>query len=74
MKSPSRNQPDGPSLYVSPKELSLRWCCSRSSVDRIARRTGLTRLYLGEGKKGMVRYIREEVIAYEESRRSTLQP
>jgi hypothetical protein len=35
---------------------------------------GLSRVCLGEGKSGMVRYIREEVIAYEESRRSTLRP
>lgn len=57
------------SLYVSPRELSSRWKCSRSSVDRIARRGGLTRLCLGEGKNGMVRYIRKEVEAYEQKRR-----
>jgi hypothetical protein len=33
---------------------------------------GLTRVCLGDGKNGMVRYIREEVIAYEESRRVSL--
>jgi hypothetical protein len=54
--------------YMSPKELSERWRCSRSSVDRIARRAGLTRLCLGEGKNGMVRYVRKEVEAYEASR------
>ena len=58
--------PEAP--YVSPKELARRWCCGRSSVDRIARRAGLTRLYLGAGKNGMVRYVRKEVEAYEESR------
>ena len=41
-------------LYISPKELQRRWQCSRSSVDRVARRAGLTRLYLGEGRNGMV--------------------
>lgn len=55
------------SPYVSPKELSHRWRCSRSSVDRIARRGGLTRLNLGEGHNGIVRYLRGEVIALEES-------
>jgi hypothetical protein len=54
--------------YVSPKELAQRWKCSRSSVDRFARRAGLTRLCLGEGKNGTVRYIREEVFAYENKR------
>jgi hypothetical protein len=39
---------------------------------RIARRAGLTRLCLGEGKNGIVRYIREEVAAYEASRRITM--
>lgn len=55
------------SRYVSARELSDRWQCSRSSVDRIARRAGLTRLHLGEGKNGMVRYLRKEVVALEES-------
>jgi hypothetical protein len=30
-------------------------------VDRIARRAGLTRLVLGGGRNGMVRYSRKEV-------------
>jgi uncharacterized protein YndB with AHSA1/START domain len=60
------------SPYVAPKELAKRWQCSRTSVDRIAQRAGLTRLCLGEGKNGMVRYVRGEVIAYEQSRRVTL--
>jgi hypothetical protein len=57
------------SLYISPKQLQRRWCCSRSSVDRIARRAGLTRLCLSEGRNGMIRYIRKEVEAYEAQRR-----
>lgn len=64
-KNPNRDE----SPYVSPKELSQRWKCSRSSVDRFARRAGLTRLCLGEGSNGTVRYVREEVIAYETTRR-----
>ena len=58
--------------YISPKELAERWQCSRSSVDRIARRASLTRLCLGEGKNGTVRYLREEVEAYEKSRQVKL--
>ena len=57
------------SEYVSPKELALRWCVARSSVDRIARRASFTRVCLGEGKNGIVRYVRKEVEAYEASRR-----
>lgn len=58
-----------PSPYMSPKELAARWCCSRSSVDRIARRAGLTRVCVGEGTNGMIRYLRKEVEVYEASRR-----
>lgn len=61
------------SPYISPAELAERWRCGRSSVDRIARRAGLTRLYLGTGRNGMVRYLRKEVIAYEASRRIVMQ-
>lgn len=58
-----------PSPYLSPKELAARWRCARSSVDRIARRAGLTRLCLGTGRTGMVRFIRKEVEAFESTRR-----
>ena len=62
-------QPLNESPYVAPNELAQRWRCPRSSVDPIARRARLTRLCLGNGKNGMVRYIRKEVEAYEPSRR-----
>ena len=61
-------QVDSP--YVSPRELAERWRCSRSSVDRIARRAGLTRVCLSEGRNGMVRFVREEVEQFEASRRA----
>lgn len=54
--------------YISAKELSERWQCARSSVDRVARRAGIKRLYLGEGRNGMVRFVRKEVEAYEHER------
>jgi len=57
-----------PSPYISPIELVERWRCARSSIDRIARRAGMKRLYLGEGRNGIVRYLRKEVEAYEQSR------
>ncbi|MBA7606228.1 hypothetical protein ES703_13376 [subsurface metagenome] len=56
------------SPYISPNELAIRWQCSRSSVDRIARRASLTRLCIGEGKNGSIRYLKKEVIAYEKER------
>jgi hypothetical protein len=51
----------GMPIYVSPKELAQRWQCSRTQVDRIARRNGLHRMLLGSGRNGMVRYVRAEV-------------
>ena len=56
---------DDESIYITPRKLAKRWECSRSSVDRIARRNHFTRVMLGEGKNGMVRYLRKEVEAYE---------
>ncbi len=56
------------SQYFSPRDLALRWRCSRSTVDRIVRRAGLSRLYLGEGRHGIVRYLRREIEALEASR------
>ena len=55
-------------LYISPRELAERWRCSRATAQRIADRHKFTKLFLGEGKNGMVRYRREEVEAYESSR------
>jgi hypothetical protein len=70
MTSPSNDcgTADVSGRFIAPKEIVTRWCCSRSSVDRIAARAGLSRVILGEGKNGTVRYIRAEVEAYEESR------
>ncbi|RLB71834.1 MAG: hypothetical protein DRH07_05850 [Deltaproteobacteria bacterium] len=63
-----KTQQSEPSPYISPMELVDRWRCARSSIDRIARRAGMKRLYLGEGRNGIVRYLRKEVEAYEQSR------
>ena len=68
---PARRQAE-PSPYFSPTELAERWKCSRTSVDRIARRQSFTAVLLGEGKNGMVRYSGEEVLAFEESRKIRL--
>ena len=54
---------------MSAKEIADRWRCRRSTVYRIAKRAGLTRLYLGEGRNGLVRFVRKEVEAFEQSRR-----
>lgn len=63
MKQDNKSSP-----YISPKELADRWQCARSSVDRIVIRAGIKRLYLGEGKNGLVRFLRKEVEAYEQER------
>jgi hypothetical protein len=67
-RSNDNGEPGAAGRFISPKEIVGRWCCSRSSVDRIAARAGLSRVILGEGKNGTVRYVRAEVEAYEESR------
>jgi hypothetical protein len=67
MSKAKPNQTESP--YVSPNELVARWRCSRSSVDRIARCAGLTRLCIGTGDRGIVRFIRKEVEAFENTRR-----
>jgi hypothetical protein len=56
--------------FLSPKDLQERWRCSRTSVDRIARRAGLKRFCLGEGRNGIVRYSRKEVEAFEMKRQA----
>lgn len=58
------------SKFISPKSLAMRWQCSRSSIDRIARRAGLTRYFFGHGRNGMIRYLRKEVENYEQNRRA----
>ena len=61
-------------VYMAPRELAARWRCARSSVDRIARRAGLTRVCLGDGANGMIRYIREEIEAFERRCRIGMAP
>lgn len=55
-------------MYISPNELAQRWHCAVSSVHRIARRAGFTRVCLGHGRNGMVRYLALEVVEYERNR------
>jgi len=53
---------------ISPRALTLRWDTSRSTVSRIARRAGFTRVLLGVGKNGLLRYRLAEILAYERER------
>ena len=57
-----------PPPYISPNQLARRWCVSRSTADRIARQHRFTRFVPGNGANGVVRYLLEEVIRYEQSR------
>lgn len=59
---------DTVSPLMAPREVAERWRCSRSSVDRVAQRAGLRRVCLGTGQRGMVRYLRDEVLRFEQSR------
>ncbi len=68
MRRNRKHSQQEPSPYIAPMELVDRWRCARSSIDRIASRAGMKRLYLGEGRNGIVRYLRKEVEAYEASR------
>lgn len=63
-----KNGEQAPSPFISPNELAERWQCARSSVDRIIRRAGIKRICLGDGKNGMVRFLRKEIEAYEQNR------
>lgn len=60
--------PSSSTQFISPRQLAQRWDCSRSTAQRIAKRAGLTRVPLGEGRNGMVRYPLAEVVAYEAAR------
>jgi hypothetical protein len=64
----SKGRGQGGSPYVSPKQLTQRWQLARSTVDRIARRAGFRKLALGTGRNGAVRYLLDDVLAYEHSR------
>lgn len=57
---------DSPDIeFYTPMQLAERWQCARSTVDRIARRAGITRYCFGTGRNGIVRYHRKEVAQYE---------
>lgn len=71
-RRPPQGEGHEPGPYISPNRLADRWDVSRASVDRIAQRAGFTRLCLGTGKNGSVRYVMKEVLAYEESRQVKL--
>jgi hypothetical protein len=70
MRSERRSGAASP--YVAPREPAKRRQCVRPGADRSRGASGLMRVCLGDGKNAVVRYIREEVIAYEQSRRVSL--
>ncbi len=67
----TEGQASDSTLYVAPRRLAERWDCSRTTAQRIADRAGITKVYLGEGRNGTVRYRLDEIQAYEEARRAT---
>lgn len=56
--------------FLSPRQLAMRWDCSRTTAQRIADRVGIPKYYLGEGKNGLVRYAMQDIESYEVSRRT----
>ena len=57
------------SAFLSPRQLAARWDCSPTSAQRIAKKAGIARYCLGDGRNGMVRYRLTEIQTYEEQRR-----
>ena len=55
-------------VYISARQLAIRWDCSRNTAHRTAKRAGITKVFLGEGRNGIVRYSLEEIVRYEISR------
>ncbi len=58
--------------YISTSEIMERWQVSRHTVVRVAREAGFTVFYPGTEKRSAVRFLREEVEAYEKSREIVL--
>jgi len=56
------------SPFISARELAHRWSCSVSAVRRICHHAGITTFRLGEGRNGMRRYSRKEVLEFEKGR------
>ena len=66
--APDRMKLPAASPYISPKELAARWRVARSTVEVLVRQHGITRLCLGEGKNGTVRYKLDDVLRFEQTR------
>jgi len=47
--------------YISARTWAARWDCSPSTVRRAAERFGVSRVYVGEGANGLVRYALEDI-------------
>ena len=54
--------------YISASGVAERWGVSRMTVSRAATKEGWSRIYLGSGPNGTVRYLMSEVESFEESR------
>ena len=61
-------------IYVKPSALAIRWNSSRTTVDRVARKNQFRKFMLGEGMVGSVRYLWEDVLAFEQGRSVALSP
>ena len=66
----NENTPSSRAEYISPRQLARRWQCSRTTVDRIVRQADLSRVRLGHGPNGTLRYLRAEIEEFEQQRLS----
>ncbi len=67
--SNDQNSSERNTVYLSPKDLAQRWACSRGTAQRIAEKNKFNKYFFGEGRHGIVRYILEDVVRFEETRR-----
>jgi len=65
---------DFETALLSPAELARHWRVSRSTVDRVTRREGLSRICLGTGRNGTLRFKRSEVEEMEKRKTFKVNP
>ena len=51
--------------FISARSWARRWDCSLSSVRRAAERFPIRRVYVGEGRNGLVRYSLDDIVELE---------
>jgi hypothetical protein len=47
--------------FVSLKTLARQWECSRTTASRLLEKAGIPAYYLGRGRNGSKRYLKEDI-------------